>query len=573
MAATAKTLTTPADPSLAVAAGVARLLGDGVAPGEVAQVVHGTTLVANALIERTGATTCLVTTRGHRDALAIRREHRYDLYDLFLELPEPLVPRRRRWEVDERVLADGTVDRPLDGAAAQRLARRARREGVAAVAVCLLHAYRHPEHERLVGEILAAELPGVPVSLSSDVVPEVGEYVRASTTAANAYVRPLVDRYLETLEFPTGTSDWRTTLEPVRDQSGRIVRLLGRARQVASVDATREELSEGEFHRALDLFPIGMALLDARGVILFVNKTWKAFGDRHGGLKRPIGRKYVDVCASAASSGLPDGREVAAKLRRLVSGEPDHFGHPYPWGDRHFVLRATRFVLNGQLRISMAHQDVTDLASARALAARLADDLLQAQEEERARIALSLHDSTGQHLTAIGLSLASLKRKGAPSPIVDDILHSLSEAQREIRALAYLLFPPKLSGEGLVETLRSFTEGYRRRSTLSLTTNTRGPLDDLPTEVQLAVLRVVQEALGNAHRHAGARRVAIDVVLEKAGLHLTVVDDGKAPPNPGESVATGVGIRGMQARFAQLGGKLTVTHGPSGTVVDGFLPR
>src|SRR5213078_2503025 len=130
----------------------------------------------------------------------MRREHRYDLYDLFLELPEPLVPRRRRWEVDERVLADGTVDRPLDGAAAQRLARRARREGVDAVAVCLLHAYRHPEHERLVGEILAAELPGVPVSLSSDVVPEVGEYVRASTTAANAYVRPLVDRYLETLE-------------------------------------------------------------------------------------------------------------------------------------------------------------------------------------------------------------------------------------------------------------------------------------------------------------------------------------------------------------------------------------
>src|SRR5215472_16703416 len=140
-------LTTPADPSVAVAEGVAALLAE-VDPTTVGEVVHGTTLVANALIERRGARTCLVTTRGVRDALAIRREHRYDLYDLFLELPEPLVPRRLRWEVGERVLADGTVDRPLDEAEVARLARRARREGVEAVAVCFLHSDRHPEHER-----------------------------------------------------------------------------------------------------------------------------------------------------------------------------------------------------------------------------------------------------------------------------------------------------------------------------------------------------------------------------------------------------------------------------------------
>ncbi|HZV52136.1 MAG TPA: hydantoinase/oxoprolinase N-terminal domain-containing protein, partial [Candidatus Dormibacteraeota bacterium] len=101
-----KVLTTPADPSLAVAEGVEQLLAE-MPPGQVGEVVHGTTLVPNALIERRGARTALLTTRGFRDVLAIRREHRYDLYDLFLELPEPLVPRRRRWEVDERVLADG----------------------------------------------------------------------------------------------------------------------------------------------------------------------------------------------------------------------------------------------------------------------------------------------------------------------------------------------------------------------------------------------------------------------------------------------------------------------------------
>jgi N-methylhydantoinase A len=199
VAAVGKALTTPADPSVAVAEGVAALLAEA-DPAGVAEVVHGTTLVANALIERRGARTCLVTTRGVRDALAIRREHRYDLYDLFLELPEPLVPRRLRWEVGERVLADGTVDRPLDEVEVRRLARRARREGVEAVAVCFLHSYRHPDHERRAAAVLATELPGAPVSASCDVVPELGEYVRASTTAANAYVRPLMDRYLATME-------------------------------------------------------------------------------------------------------------------------------------------------------------------------------------------------------------------------------------------------------------------------------------------------------------------------------------------------------------------------------------
>jgi N-methylhydantoinase A len=217
--AVGKALTTPADPSLAVVDGVARLLAE-LDPHQVDEVVHGTTLVANALIERRGAVTGLVTTRGVRDALAIRREHRYDLYDLFLELPEPLVPRRRRWEVDERVLADGTVDRRLDEAEVRRLAGRARREGVEALAVCFLHSYRHPDHERRAAEILAEELPGVPVSASCDVVPELGEYVRASTTVANAYVRPLMDRYLATLADRLGEVGLRCPLHLMLSTGG-----------------------------------------------------------------------------------------------------------------------------------------------------------------------------------------------------------------------------------------------------------------------------------------------------------------------------------------------------------------
>jgi N-methylhydantoinase A/oxoprolinase/acetone carboxylase beta subunit len=165
----------------------------------VAEVVHGTTLVSNALIERKGATTALVTTKGFRDVLSIRRELRYDLYDLFLEMPEPLVPRRLRFEVAERVLADGSVEVALDRDEVRRMAKRMDREGIQAVAVSLLHAYRNPDHERTVAEILRRELPGVAISLSSDVSPELGEFARTSTVVANAYVLPLVASYLEML--------------------------------------------------------------------------------------------------------------------------------------------------------------------------------------------------------------------------------------------------------------------------------------------------------------------------------------------------------------------------------------
>jgi len=199
VAASTKLLTTQTDPSLAVQSGIARLL-EGVAAEDIGEVIHGTTLVSNTLIERRGAPTALVCTRGFRDVMTIRRELRYDLYDLFMDLPDPLVPRRLRFEVTERVLADGSIDTPLDVEEVRRTARRIRREDIEAVAVCLLHAYRNPAHERLVADVLAQELPDAWVSLSSDVSPELGEFARTCTTVANAYVLPLVATYLELLE-------------------------------------------------------------------------------------------------------------------------------------------------------------------------------------------------------------------------------------------------------------------------------------------------------------------------------------------------------------------------------------
>ena len=200
-----KTLTTPDDPSRAVRDGLIDVLAEaGIAADRVQQVIHGTTLVTNALIERRGARTALITTRGFRDAVEIGREHRYDLYDIFLEMPAPLVRRRWRLELDERVLADGTVEQPLDPEQVRRVADELRAGGIEAVAVSLLHSYRSPEHEREVGRILAESAPEFVVSLSSDVVPEIREYERTSTTICNVYARPLVERYLRGLEDSLG---------------------------------------------------------------------------------------------------------------------------------------------------------------------------------------------------------------------------------------------------------------------------------------------------------------------------------------------------------------------------------
>lgn len=195
-----KLLTTPHAPEEAVLAGIRQMLdAHGIAPDQVQHVIHGTTLVANALIERRGVPTGLVTTDGFRDVVEIGTELRHDTYDLFMRVPEPLVPRSRRIEVPERILPDGAIRTPLDEAAARAAARSLAAAGVQAVAVCFLHAFRDPAHERRMGEILAEEAPGVTLCLSSDVVPEIGEYERASTTICNAYVLPVFQRYLTRL--------------------------------------------------------------------------------------------------------------------------------------------------------------------------------------------------------------------------------------------------------------------------------------------------------------------------------------------------------------------------------------
>jgi N-methylhydantoinase A len=169
----------------------------GLAAGPVAEVVHGTTVATNAVLERRGSPTALVTTAGFRDVLELRRLRIPHMYDLFWRKPPPLVERYLRFELNERVAADGTVVRALDEDESRALAARVRATGVESVAVCFLHSYLYPEHEQRFGAILAEELPDMNISLSSEILREQREYERSATTVVNAYVRPLMSSYID----------------------------------------------------------------------------------------------------------------------------------------------------------------------------------------------------------------------------------------------------------------------------------------------------------------------------------------------------------------------------------------
>ncbi len=196
-----KTLTTPGDPSLAVENALRPLLENGtIKTGERGTLLHGTTLVTNALIERKGAPTALLTTTGFRDAVEIGREHRYELYDLNLDLPKPLVPRHLRFDVPERIAADGSVLRLLDEEFVRRLVAELRDKGIKAIAVSYLNSFRNSAHERRTAEIIKEVAPAIRVSLSSEVVAEIREFQRTSTTLANVYVQERVSDYLAQLQ-------------------------------------------------------------------------------------------------------------------------------------------------------------------------------------------------------------------------------------------------------------------------------------------------------------------------------------------------------------------------------------
>lgn len=205
-----KVLTTRDDPSEAVIAGIQQLfIESGASPERISLVLHGTTLATNAIIERRGAKTALLTTAGHRDILEMAFENRFEQYDVNIERPTPLVPRKLRIPITERVLANGDVLVPLDESSVREAIDLLLAEGVESVAIGFLHAYRNGDHEARVAELVHDRMNSIPLSLSSDVCPEIREYERLSTTCANAYVLPLMSKYLLSLQEKLNALNFR----------------------------------------------------------------------------------------------------------------------------------------------------------------------------------------------------------------------------------------------------------------------------------------------------------------------------------------------------------------------------
>ena len=197
----AKVLTTYAAPENAIIDGIHQVCAKAdVSPSEIGQIIHGTTLATNALIERRGAKTALITTQGFRDVIEMRSESRFEQYDLNLTLPDPLLPRQRRYTVAERVDATGSVLLPLDPAEIEAVIETIAQAGYESVAVGLLHSYLNDTHERMIRDLLVKKLPQVMVSISSEVSPQMREYERFNTVVANAYIKPMMKSYLDRLE-------------------------------------------------------------------------------------------------------------------------------------------------------------------------------------------------------------------------------------------------------------------------------------------------------------------------------------------------------------------------------------
>jgi signal transduction histidine kinase len=232
-------------------------------------------------------------------------------------------------------------------------------------------------------------------------------------------------------------------------------------------------------------------------------------------------------------------------------------------------------------KVVVANEDLTDVKQAKQALSDLSGQLYALREEERQRIAQELHDSTAQHLVAATLNLMTLRAKSDSYPGVGNLLEnvetSLEEATRELRAFTYLLHPLALENDGLEQTLRTYLDGFARRTRLKAHVSVAGEVENLPFALQCSLLRIIQEALANVHRHAFASQVSISLRMTADTVRLIVSDDGRGirgtVGRADAGIATnGVGIPGMRARLREFGGSLKIRSGPDGTTIDASVP-
>lgn len=331
----------------------------------------------------------------------------------------------------------------------------------------------------------------------------------------------------------------------------------------------------------IDALSSNIAILDEVGTVRAVNAAWRkganGAADKGGGIGSPYGDLLRRAVGDPKEAGI-----VARGLGGVLSGARRHFTHvsSIDAGARWLQIRIGAFSVFGSRRAVVAHEDVSDARRLDQELKRIAGQLLDMQDSERRRIARDLHDSTSQHLTALGLGLARVEQAAADRPeairTLREMRASLEEAHREIRITTYLLHPPALAKGGLAPAIRRFASGFARRTGLEIACETPNDFSLDQAEAEAALFRVMQEALTNVHRHACARRVAVRLLIKSGLAILEVEDDGVGIEEAAHwdvEPALGVGVPGMQARMSQFGGALDIRSGPrGGTLVRAALP-
>lgn len=330
--------------------------------------------------------------------------------------------------------------------------------------------------------------------------------------------------------------------------------------------------------QSLDTVETQVIVLDKEGNVVASNLAWRSFAAAHGFVSTSTDPLNYLTLRSKRWAYRPEAKRVSAALSAALAGTARATHLEYAWqlkGKVHwFKLKAVPFDRDGDRYLVVTNEDVTALKQAAQIAADLSERLLGIQEEERERIAQALHDSTAQHLIAVGLNLMRLKGRGAVESDVADLFKdmeaSLQEASKELRTLTYLLHPPHLAERGLLAALQQYVEGFRKRTGLTVTLRTTRCADMIPHSLRTCIYRIVQEALTNVHRHASAAVVQIALRHVGATLHLLITDDGRGISR--EKEVEGVGLAGIKARLQQLGGQLRIASSNRGTHLHAALP-
>ena len=353
-------------------------------------------------------------------------------------------------------------------------------------------------------------------------------------------------------------------------------------RAIPSLEANLQALFRHEppdftevFQQLVNGLPEQIALLDEQWVILASNPAWLRTAALYSYDDLKPGTNYLDFCRARAEEGHVPAAMVVAGIDEMRTSGKRSFQFTYHgkdrWEGHAFQIHINRFELAGREYATATRYDVTELVHLRELRAEFSHSLIEGQAEERRRMAREVHDSTMQLLAGMGLSLGQLKRSRhskAAGHVVDEIEQLLAEAQRELRTISYLAHAPMVTELGLSPALRQLAGGFARRTDLSVTMN----LDDelrLAPAIEVAIYRLVQEALSNVHRHAQATYASVSLLQRRSILHVVVADNGIGMP---ANVKRGVGLSSMHDRIEELGGRLIVSPAHPGTVLIASLP-